>query len=123
MAFDQWSRPAVLVDLGCAAELAQGDHQRRIEQPALVQILDQRRDRDSNAAMRFLQRLEEVDMMVPSAFVEGDERHAGLDQPPGEQRPLAEPVPTVTIADLVGLVADVEGALGLGRGIRSYPCW
>ena len=60
--------------------------------------------------------LEDADMMVPSPLVEGDERHAGLDQAAGQQAPLAEGIPAVGVADHVGLVADVEGPLGVRRG-------
>ena len=51
MALDQWSRPASLLILRRPAELAEGDDQRRVEQAALVEVLDQGGDRlASNAA-------------------------------------------------------------------------
>ena len=40
--FGQWSRPAVVVDLRRAAELDGHHHERRVEQPALVEVADQR---------------------------------------------------------------------------------
>ena len=48
-------------------------------------------------------------MVVPAAVVDGDERHAGFDQPPREQAPLAEPVAAVALAGAVRLAADAEG--------------
>ena len=40
--------------------------------------------------MRLVEAVEDADVVVPAALVERDERHAGLDQPPGQQAPLAE---------------------------------
>ena len=45
-----------------------------------------------------------------------DERHAGLDQPAGQQARLADGRPAVLVADRVGLVVDPEGRLGGARG-------
>ena len=46
--------------------------------------------------------------MVPAAEVDGDERGAGLDQPPGQQRALAPVVPAVAVAQLRIFRGDVE---------------
>ena len=44
MALDQWSRPASLLILRRAAKFAQGDHQRRLEQAAVIEVVDECRD-------------------------------------------------------------------------------
>ena len=69
----------------------------------------------SNGQPLLRQAAEDVGVVVPAAVVERDERHAGLDQPPGEQGPLAEAVAAVGVADLVGLAVDVERLLGRVR--------
>ena len=52
-------------------------------------------------------------MVVPAAIVKRDERHAGLHEPPGEQRTLAEGIAAIGIADAGRLAGHVE--CGLGR--------
>ena len=47
--------------------------------------------------------------MVPAAEVDGDERRAGLDQPPGQQGALAPVVPAVAVAQARFFLVDVEG--------------
>ena len=49
-------------------------------------------------------------MVVPGDAVDRDERDARLDQPPRQQRALAESVPAVAVADERRLGGDVEGA-------------
>jgi len=56
-------------------------------------------------------------MVVPAPIIERDERHARLDEPPRQQRPLAQRVTTEGVADLVGLAVDLERPLG---GFRSH---
>ena len=90
------------VDLGRAAEFAEGDDQRRVEQAAAVEILDQGGDGVSKA-VNVLVALEDAGVMVPSAIVERDERYARLDQAAGEQGALAERVAAVGVAHVVGL--------------------
>ena len=53
--------------------------------------------------------------MIPAAVVEGDERHAGLDQSPGQEGSLAEAIAAVAVADRVGFAMDVERRLGFWR--------
>ena len=54
--------------------------------------------------------------MVPAAEVNGDECRAGLDQSPRQQRALPECVPSVPIAELGVLAANVERLACGGAG-------
>ena len=79
-----------LVDRGRAAEFAPGDHQRRVQQAALFQVLDQGGvgtvpARQEAAPLG----IESQHVGVPPAQVDRDQPHAGLDQPPGQQNALA----------------------------------
>jgi hypothetical protein len=51
-------------------------------------------------------------VVIPSTVVEGDEWHAGFDESSGEQRALAEAIPSVGIASRIGLGLDIECFLG-----------
>ncbi len=60
---------------------------------------------------------------VPGNFVEDgekrvhrDEPHAGLDQPPRQQTALAKAIHAVPLADLLGLLRQIERGPGLGAG-------
>ena len=67
------------------AELADPHHQRRIEQAAAFEILQQRRDRLIGHQRIVGQLGVEVAVMVPGSVIEVDEAHAALDKPPSQQ--------------------------------------
>ena len=94
------------VDLGRAAELADRHDQRLVQQPALVEVVDQRGEGDVELrAEDVLQPVGVLGVRVPHRVIDRvvarlarpvdvDEPHPGLDQPPGEQdalAPLARP--------------------------------
>ena len=58
--------------------------------------------------------------MVPGDAVDGDERHAALDQSPGEQGALAEGVPAVGVAEGVGFgeMSNASRTCGWSAGRR-----
>ena len=58
-------------------------------------------------------------MVVPAAFVERDERDARLDQPAGQQEPLAERVAAVGVADASGSPWMSNAFWASGEDIRS----
>ena len=48
-----------------------------------------------------VERFEDLGVVVPAAVVHGDEPHAALDQPAGQQHRLAGGVPAVAVAQLL----------------------
>ena len=118
---------AELVDLGRAAELADGHDQRFVQQPALVEVFDQRREADvEHRAEHVLQPVGILGVRVPQRVVDGrvarlarpadvDQPHAGLDQPPRQQHALPPAVLAVALADPLGLVANLKRLAGLRR--------
>ena len=111
----QWSRPASLLIFGVRPNSPIAQHQRVGQQAAAVHVLDQGREALVELGQLLVQALEDLGVMVPAAVVDGDEAHAALDQPPGQQAALAEGVAAVAVAQLVALLLDGEGA----RGPRS----
>src|SRR6267142_6753404 len=53
--------------------------------------------------------------MIPAAVIDGDEWHARLHEPPGEQAPLAKGAATIFLAYPRGLAVDIERLLRLAR--------
>src|ERR1700682_5781532 len=97
--------PALPIDLGSAAELAQHNYERRIQESPLVQILDQRRKRTIAGRQKLiLQPAEVVDVRIPvvesvvDLVVYAYEPHAPFDQPPSQKRALPMDIPTITVA-------------------------
>ena len=106
----QWSRPvfSVVAALGELAELRASGRTRPVtttsvvsSRPARVQVLDEGRERPVEAgASRSFKLGEVLVVRVPAGVdlvvarlvlpVDGHERHAGLDQPPGQEQALAE---------------------------------
>ena len=66
-----------------AAELGGEDHQRVVQQAALLQVLHQRRGRLIDVAALVRQLPRDGDVLVPAAVEELHEPHAALEQPPG----------------------------------------
>src|SRR5262245_31189314 len=111
-----------VVDLGRAAELAHRDDQRRVEQAAPVQVLEQGRQgavehpavavlHDGEVAVVHIPAavaviLDRLDMAAP---VDLDEGLARLDQPAGDQAALAERMRAVSLPDGGRFPPEVEG--------------
>ena len=72
-------------DLGRAAEFARATTSVVSSKPALVEVLDQGGDGEFERRQLLRQSSKMLGVVVPAAVVERDERHAGLDQPPGQQ--------------------------------------
>ena len=115
----QWSRPPARVDLRRPAELAHPDHQRLVQQAALVQVFQQGRDRPGPSSAsgpscsrgRSWRACPSAGLSVGSSGprpVDLHQRHAGLDQPPGQQHALAPAVAAVAVAHGRRLLVEVE---------------
>ena len=107
-----------LVDLRRAAELAHAHDQRVVQQAALRQVVEQGGERPGRSAasaaragarklfsVRVPHRRVVRPLVVP---VDGHQRHARLQQPPGQQAALAEQVPAVGVAHAVRLAVQLE---------------
>ena len=68
-----------------APELPAPHHQRVLQQPALLQIFDQRRRRLIDLARHLFQRLPQIGMVIPVRVIKLHEPHPALHQPPGQQ--------------------------------------
>ena len=115
MAFDQWSRPPSLLILGVRPNSPRAMTSVVSSRPRWSRSWISDGDGPLEDGQPLVARLEDADVMVPAAFVERDERHAGLDQPAGQQAALADGRAAVRLADGVRLAADVERGLGLLR--------
>ena len=126
IAAEQLRSVARLVDRR-AAELAAPDDERRVEQPALLQVRQQRADRLIDLAGRAAARRTTMSVpmpsavRVPAAVIELDEAHAALDEPAREQAVVGERhlarLGAVHLVDLPRLVRDV----GQLRDARLHP--
>ena len=80
-----------------AAELAAPDHQRVVEQAALLQVLHQRGRRGWSVSLALdLELRGQVAVLVPAGVHELHEAHAALDQPPGHQAVVGERCPAAS---------------------------
>ena len=73
-----------------AAELAAPQHQRVVQQAALLEIPDQRRARLVRILAVLLQAVDQVAVLVPGLVEQLDEAHAALHQAPGEDAVVGE---------------------------------
>ena len=73
-----------------AAEFAAPDDQRLVEQPALLEVLDQAVAGLIDVAALVGQPAGDVGVRVPVVVVDLHEAHAALDHPPGQQRRVGE---------------------------------
>ena len=104
------------VDARSAAELASTDHERRIEQPALRQVFEQRRPRlVERREQRLFQADEVLDVRVPTVEADGHEADTRLDQSPSQQRRLPLAIAAVPIANGIRFGLQIEGFLCSGR--------
>ena len=85
------------------------------KRPADVHVLDQSRQRPVELGQLLVERFEDLGVMVPAGVVHGDEPHAALDQPAGQQHRLADGIPAVAIAQTIRFLIDGEGPAGLAR--------
>ena len=103
------------------AELAAPDHQRVVEQAALLQVLDQRRAGLVGVLAILLEIRHEVAVLVPRLVEQLDEPDAPLDQPAGEQAVVGERrlawLGAVHVEDVLRLLGDVHEL----RGARLHP--
>ena len=72
------------------AELAAPDDQRVVEQPALLQVLDQRGAGLVGVLAVLLEVVDQVAVLVPGLVEDLHEPHAALDQPAGQQAVVGE---------------------------------
>ena len=104
-----------------AAELADPDDERLIEQAATVQVVEQRREPlVGRGHQAVLELIEVVAVRVPEvlAVVVPVDRHqadARLDQPTRQQEALTVDVPPIAVAEPRAFPIDREGPARLGR--------
>ena len=97
-----------VVDVRRAAEFRQHDDQRAFQHAALGQVVDQRGERPVELAELLDVEIEVLVVRVVVRVAHLHERHAVLQQPPGQQAMPAEVVLAVAIVILLGLLGDVE---------------
>ena len=118
------------VDLGAAAHLSHHHHQRRIEQPTLIQVLNQRRVRRvEDWQVGILQHAEVIFVHVVGVAhgaedlgVDADKRHAPLDEATRGEQARAGNGGAVALAHAVRSRSQIEGLARLARrqqGIRA----
>ena len=107
------------VDLRRPAELRRNHDQRRIEQPAAVQVADQRGEGLVEAGNWPRHAVLDAAVHVPAAVGQRHEAHARRHQPPGHQHPLAGGVAAVLVAHGPALGVDVERLAGLLRADKA----
>ena len=95
----QWSRPPWPLIRGVRPNSPQTSDQHPLGQAALVQVLDQARQRGVERRELAAAAREELAVVVPAPFGDGHERDPRLDQPAGEQAGLADPGPAVAVAE------------------------
>ena len=103
----QWSRPVCPLIFGVRPNSPWQTTSVRVEQAAVLEVGQQRRERGVERTAELLHAVEVVLVRVPAVERDFDERHAALDQPPREQTALAEQVAAVGVADLGLLVLEV----------------
>ena len=122
-------------DPGRAAEFADHDHQRRFEQAALPQVVEQRREglveprqNEAQAEGPLVEDAALLDrgaVVVPALrgqYVVGrgpaapgvhrHQPHAGFDEPPGQEQVLPQRVAAVAVTDGVGLLGQIDCPAG-----------
>ena len=113
------ARPVIatrrVIDFRRPAELADGQHQRCVQQSPGIHVFKQGREGLIEFRIELLVGRVVVAVGVVAAVEHRDEPHAGFDQPPRQQRPLPAGRATVGVAETVGFRADVERPLGLRR--------
>lgn len=98
--------------VGRATQLAAADDERLVEQPALFEVADERREALVGLLGLAAQLLGQVTMVIPVLVVELHEPHAPLHEPAGEQAVAGERrrvgVDPVHLEHIPRLVADVD---------------
>ena len=120
----------VAAPLRGAAKLADGHHQRFVQQSALVEVDEQLRKCIVEHRRRLvLHALAEPIVVVPRVFLavgdcrpdDLDDASTRLDQSTGQQAALPAGVPAVEVAELGGLARQVERRHALPERIRLSP--
>jgi hypothetical protein len=75
-----------------ASELAAPDHERLVQQPALLEVAEQTGNRFVSGKATLLETLVEIAMVVPIVVADLDETHASLNETAGNQTLAAEVV-------------------------------
>ncbi len=104
----QWSRPASLLILGVRPNSLETMTTVRLSSPVRSRSRIKAANAWSNGRHLAVHAGDDLGVHVPAAVVDGDEPHAGGDQPAGHQQPLAGGVAAVLVADLGRLGGDVE---------------
>src|SRR6266853_652081 len=95
-----------------AAKFTAPNHQRVLEQAALLEVLDEAVAALVNVLALRRKVARQVAMLVPAAMKDLHEAHAALDQPPGHQRGVGESAPlfglgTIELVSLFGFARKV----------------
>ena len=107
----KWSRPRLALIAGVRPNSASVMTSVSSSSPRSFEVVEQRRHHVVEFGDHLLVRLEVLAVAVPPGAADADERHAGLDQPAGDERLLAELRRAVRVADLLRLLRDVEQLL------------
>ncbi len=105
----------VFVDLRRAAEFAETDDERILQQSAGRHVFDQRRKTLIELGQLLVQVFENLGVMVPAAVVDRHEPHVVLDEPARQEATLPERGAAIAIAHLRRFLIDGECPLRLGR--------
>jgi hypothetical protein len=105
--------PGGAVDLGRAAEFRGHHHQSGIEQAALIEIADERRQRLIELGHLAGHGVLDIVVMIPASVGERNEADTSFHEAPGQKHPLAGRSGTVVVADFLRLVAQRERGAGL----------
>ena len=109
--------PIVALRVRGAAKFAAPDHQRVLEQPALLEIGEQRGDRLVHRAAVCSERRGEVEVLVPVSVRDFHKAHAGLDQAPSQQT-----FPPEVIGAPVRALPTPFAAWPVGDAIQFFCC-
>ncbi len=86
------------VDFRRSTEFTHDHHNDVVQQSSLFEVFDQRRDgRIHSRGVAVPHGVFDGAVIVPAAGMHRDEFHAGLNQPPGQQRSLADRVASVAV--------------------------
>ena len=118
----------VFRDLRLAAELSHPGYNRIGQEAPLFEIGSSRAAsaRSEGGIRSFLEAVEIVAVRIPKILsvvvpIDGDQRHAMLDQPPGKQHALSVYVAAVAIANRGRLLRQVERLSSLGEHNSQTP--
>src|SRR5262245_41995602 len=99
---------AVGVDDRRPTELAEPQHEGRLQQPARREVLDERGERRIQRRAQLLRARAVLGVRVPAAELDFDEPRARLDEPPRGQACLSERAAAVAVAQLRRLLREID---------------